>query len=351
MTLEELREKVRKWDFQHTGSAEAISEYGMILNQLEHHARREWRVYLPAEHFDFNASYMERLATWIGNVTDELDQKLMLQYALYISFISHDDFAALYRTALDREVSSWVVSQIGARLDSNGGQALNDLLTKEVQYHTWFCPVTDSMDINEFYKVNHLEGVAHRPGFATLQMLAEKAKTQDPALAENIIHYMSNPRRSAIAPGPELKRLVLLEDFVGTGTQCIEAIRWAAEKVRKPVLFVPLILCPNGAKALREIEQQFDGQLTVSPVIEIHRRDLLGPERMGQQGSPITEAVEALVRRFAKRVNAESAPFGFKDTGCSLVTFSNTPNNSIPMIHSRPKDGEWEPLFPRVFRD
>lgn len=350
MTLEGLNSKVREWDRQYTGP-EAVSKYESILDQLYYHSSREWRVYLPAEHPDFNPCYMDRLAAWIGNLTNEADQKLLLEYALHINFFSHDDFAALYRTALDREIARWVATQIGARLDPSGGESFQELVHKQIHDHTWFCPITDSMDINEFYKVNHLKGVGHRPGFATLQMLSEKAGTPDPVLAQNIIHYMANPSLDPLDPSPPLERLVLLEDIVGSGTQCLETVRWAVANLNKPVLFVPLILCPNGAKKLRIEEQQSQGQLTVRPVIELRRSDLLGPEREGEQGWPITEKMESLADRCAASVAFSYPSFGYKETGCSLATFSNTPDNTLPIVHDKAQAGNWKPLFPRVYRD
>ncbi|MEN8263271.1 MAG: hypothetical protein ABFR82_07395 [Nitrospirota bacterium] len=351
MTLEELRSKVRKWDFQTTGSGHEPSHYSSILSQLDYHAAREWRVYLPAEHPDFNPSYMERLAGWIGNLTDEAEQKLLLEYSLYISFFSHEDFVALYRTAFNREIKQWVASQVNARLEPNGGQDFHELVYRKIHNQSWFCPVTDSMDINEFYKVNHLKGIGHRPGFATLQMLAERAATPDPLLVRNVIHYMANPSLNPQKPLPPLERLVLLEDIVGSGSQCLAAVRWAVANLGIPILFVPLILCPNGVEALRTEEQQSNGRLTVRPVIELHRRELLGPQRQGEQGWPITEEVEKLAIRYAARASVGINTFGFSDTGCSLSTFSNTPDNTLPIVHNKPRTGDWEPLFPRVYRD
>jgi hypothetical protein len=350
MTLEELNTKVREWDSQHTGDPTAKSKYSIILAQLNYHAVREWKLYLPAEHPDFNLSYMERLAAWIGNVADEDDQKLLLEYALCISFFSHDDFAALYRSAMNREVTRWVAEQVRAKLTS-GGTAFHELVRRHIHRETWFCPVTDSMDINEFYKVNHLKGIGHRPAFATLAMLAEKTGTRNPVLARNVIQYMENPSLNPSRPSPPLERLVLLEDVVGSGSQCIEAVRWAVSNIPKPILFVPLILCPNGVQALRTEVQQSGGRLTVRPVIELHRGDLLGPERQGQQGWPITEAIEDLANRYATRASPNLATFGYLDTGCSLATFSNTPDNTLPIVHNKPASGDWEPIFPRIFRD
>jgi hypothetical protein len=351
MTLEDLCAKVRKWDSQNTGSAEADSHFETILNQLYYHAAREWRVFLPAEHPDFNSSYMDRLASWIGNLSDEADQKSLLEYSLYISFFSHDDFIALYCTAMEREIKGWVASQIGASLEPNGWHKLNLKVNEEIHRHTWFCPVTDSMDINEFYKVNHLKGVGHRPGFATLQMLAEKAAVPDSLLVTNIIHYMENPSLNPKRPLPKLHRLVLLEDIVGSGAQCIEAVKWAVANIAKPILFVPLILCPNGADALQGEAKLSKGRLSVQPIISIRRGDLLGPERKGYQGWPITETIENLANRCAHRASSDMETFGYKNTGCSVATFSNTPNNTLPLVHNKPRNGAWSPLFPRVYRD
>lgn len=350
MTLEDLNNKVRDWDFQYTGST-AKSKYSLILDQLYYHARKELRVFLPAEHSDFNPSYMERLAAWVGNVTTDADQKLLLEYALFISFFSHEDFAALYRSAMNREISRWVASEISARLVQGGAQAFHDVVDRQINQQTWFCPITDSMDINEFYKVNHLKGMAHRPGFATLQMLAEMPGNPDPEIANNVVAYMANPSLDPARPALSLERVVLLEDIVGSGTQCLSAIRWAVANLHKPILFIPLILCPNGVTALRHEEQLSGGRLTVRPVIELRRGDLLGPERQGEDGWPITVDLENLATRTALRAAPKMDMFGFQNTGCSVVTFSNTPDNTLPIVHHKATAGDWEPLFPRIYRD
>lgn len=357
MTVEELRKLVIKWDLEMTGDASAKSEYGFILDQLDYHAKKEWRVYLPAENPVFNPSYIERLAAWIGNVTVEADQKLLLKYAARISFFSHDDFVALYRTALEREISRWVASQVAARLEPQGWQSFHELIEREIHLHTWFCPITDSMDINEFHKVNHLQGVGVRPGFAAQEMIANNKLNPNPQLAGDWVRYMANPSADQSDPTrrrPPLKRLVLLEDIVGSASQCLDAIRWAVARLGKPVLFVPLILCPNGVQALRDEEALSGGRLAVRPVIELRRNDLLGPERKGEPGWPIAADVEDLARRTVVDLGIHPLhAFGYRETGCSLTTFSNTPDNTLPIVHHKPKpsSGAWEPLFPRIFRD
>lgn len=344
MMLAKLRTLVRQWDLKiEPGVSEAIGRYAAILDQLEHHAQHEWRVYLPAEHTDFKSNYMDRLAAWIGNVANEDDQKLLLEYALHISFFSQDDFFALYHTAMNREVMRWVASQTGASLKSHGGAGFHDAVSQEIHHHTWFCPITDSMDINEFYKVNHLSGIGHRPGFATIEMIAKSSSHIDSALQQ----YMQQPSKKS----PALKRIVLLEDIVGSGSQCLKAVQWVVANLGKPVLFIPLILCPNGLEALRIEESNSDGWLSVRPIITLSRGDLLGPERRGHPAWAISERVEKLANRYASRASHGIDTFGYKNTGSSLATFSNTPDNTLPLVHHKPLNGSWEPLFPRVFRD
>ncbi|AKR42001.1 hypothetical protein [Methylophilus sp. TWE2] len=350
MTLNELQQLVHKWDSQNlTASAIADAAYTIIYDKLDHFANNEWRQYLPAEHPSLNASYMERLAAWIGNLSDEEDQKLFLKYALHISFFSHEDFTALYRTAFDREITQWVADQIGAKLIPHGSQGFRSEVHSALNERTWFCPVTDSMDINEFYKVNHLRGIGHRPGFATLKMLALDFPVPDPLLMNNLIQYMDNPSLDPRDPLPSLERLVLLEDIVGSGSQCLEVVEWVLNNLGRPVLFVPLILCPNGATVLNSLEQRSQGRLTVRPVIELRRGDLLGGERQGESGWAITDQLENLISRFTGNFKYED--YGYRNTGCSLATFSNTPDNTIPMIHDNGRSNTWAPLFPRVLRD
>jgi hypothetical protein len=336
----ELQEKVRRWD-QEVSSDPA--RYASILNELDYRATRGALDYLPAQHSDHKAQFMDRLADWVGNVTDDSEQKLLLEYARYISFFSHDDFAALYSAAFSRQIVQWVAARTGAGLNVGGAAGFHAAVHRELHRHTLFCPISDSMDINEFYKVNHITGASHRPAFLTLHMLAEK-RQPDPLIRTNILSYMANPTQKIDATA--LKRLVLLEDVVGSGKQCIDAIRWAMT-LGCEVLFVPLILCPNGAEELRALEATFVDKFFLRPVVELKREDLLGPERKAVAGWPIAAQVEAFAEAYDQAVGG--SPFGFDDTGCSIVTFANTPDNTLPLVH-RLRVNRWRPLFPRVFR-
>lgn len=350
MTLSELQEKIIKWDRHHTGPP-AEAKYSIIFDQLSYHASHGWETYLPTDGCAFSSDYMERLAAWIGNADNDADQKLMLEYASYISFFCNKDFNALYQTAYHREAAPWIAQQMG--IDLLGGlDSYNARLQNALKWETWYCPVTDSMKINEFYKVNHIMGAPQRPIFDSLHKMSEDPVNPQPNIGKYWSRYMDNPSpRPANDTRPSLDYLVLLEDVVGSSSQSIDIIRWAVTELGRPVLFIPLILCPNGVDSLKKEVKKLKGRLTVKPVIELKRVDLLGPERKGQQGWKISDSVESLAQRTVNKLGIPpSEVFGYRETGCSLATYSNTPDNSLPMIHRSPRTETWKPLFPRVHR-
>ena len=352
MTEAKLRQLVKEWDLHNPDdSVGAAAHFENILARLEWFGANEWSGYLPAQHPEHSARYMERLAEWVGNVDADEDRKLLLEYALHVAFFSHADLCALYRTAFSGAITRWVIEQEKLSLDDADFQKR---LAEELHQRTWYCPVTDSMDINEFYHANHIVGVSHRPGFALLRMLDERVKgetsTAKSLLLKNLERYINNPNRNVSAP--PLKRLVLLEDFVGSGSQSFKALKWAAENLKLPILFVPLVICAPGVAKLDELA----AKVRISPLLQLGARDLLGRNRNGADGIPNSERIETLARDTFGRVAggphtdkllAPHTAFGFEETGSSFVTYSNTPNNTLPMIHHQPASGGWRPLFPR----
>ena len=359
MTEADLLKLVEKWDREEpSDDVDAAGRFGSIHEKLAWFGKTEWANYLPAQHPEHSARYMDRLAEWVGNVGADEDRKLLLEYALHVAFFSHDDLCALYRTAFSGTITRWVIEQEKLSLDDANFQVR---LAEELHQRTWYCPVTDSMDINEFYHANHIVGVSHRPGFALLKMLDEPEKGEGSVvksrLLKNLERYISNPKPHASSP--PLKRLVLLEDFVGTGTQAAGALKWAAKNLDLPILFVPLVVCAPGAVELAKIAKSQAGKVRISPLLRLSERDLLGRNRNDARGIPNAERIEALAHATFGQVaggphdDANIAPhttFGFKETGASFVSYSNTPNNTLPLIHHRPATGGWRPLFPRSAR-
>lgn len=345
MKITRLREIVGIWDATSTDDDITVtSKYLEILKHLEFLGGSEWANYLPAHSPRFPKDFMTRLAAWIGNVSDTADQQLLLEYAQRLCFFSHEDFIALYRSAFNGPITRWVIEKANLRFNSDDFQ---DRLDDELHSHTWYCPITDSMDINEFYHVNHISGVEHRPSFATLAMLDPITMDPDSAILEKLRIFMSKPdRRASSRP---LKRLVLLEDFIGSGTQMKSAIEWAANKLKVQTLVVPLVICAPGQTALDALTSCLKDLVSYSHIVRISEDELLGANGKDHKRWPRSSDMEKLAAKVHNRVG-KKPNLGYKSTGCSVVTFSNTPNNSLPLIHHQAKGGTWSPLFPRSAR-
>jgi hypothetical protein len=350
MTEAELRERVTRWDIFGTPSEEPAdsSRFTRMMAQIDYFAGSEWVQYLPAEHPDYDRNYLTRLARWLGKLEHEEDQQLLLEYALHISFFSHADMCALFHSTFTGPVLRWVVTQANIKLDTAD---LNDVIEQELRRATWFCPITDSLKINDFYKVNKISGIGFRPSFAELRELIT-----DQASSDNTLKQL---RKYMEVKG--LRRLVLLEDFVGSGNQVSPALAWTIANLGVPILFVALITCPEGAKFARELSKRYSDSFAFASVVDVQQNDLLGPRR--ETGIfctiSLTDRLENLAKRIFPQVAGSSAPklkvepftpFGFLETGCSVVKYDNAPDNSLPMIHHTPKSGTWIALFPRTPR-
>jgi hypothetical protein len=124
-----------------------------------------------------------------------------------------------------------------------------------------------------------------------------------------------------------------------------------------PILFVPLVLCAPGATELTKVAAKLRPGISIRPQLVLGERDLLGPRRNGADGISNAEAIEKLARDSFEKVAGgphtdvdvePNTPFGFRETGSSFVSYSNTPNNTLPMIHHSSRS--WRPLFPRSAR-
>ena len=347
MTEQDLYMLVCEWDSYPDVDRNTTAFYETIWRRLEWFGEKEWNKYHPTINPPHLPSYMARLAQWVGNVSSEDDQKLLLEYAAYITFFSQEDFAALYQSAFRGPISQWVARQSQVRLSD---PAFNDTLNCELLKRTWYCPITDSLNIAEFCHVNGIQGVSSRPQFMQyFRQATDPIGPIDPV--PGILSYIAKEG---------IKRIVLLEDFVGSGSQVERTLVWALDSLKIPILFVPLIICPEGLAMTGRI-QQIQPLFSVHPVIRLTEHDLLGDARGGKHfGRPdLADAIERVARATFSVIagganfvpsTAPYHPFGYEETGCSVVNYSNTPDNTLPLIHHKPASNQWNPLFARSTR-
>ena len=270
--------------------------------------------------------FADRIDDWLDNFPEDADRRAMYRLLPRIFFIGRDQVNSLSRAAFNDIACRWVVDR-----------AEIDLLAEDTQeqldralLHTWFYPITDSMKINTFLKMNGLGGHEIRPDWLSLSQLGDPKKVREFLIDQKI------------------ERIVMVEDFVGSGSQMSEAVLFAAETLpHTPKLVIPLVCCPAGLKVGLDLATGRDG-LFFEPVLTL-REDLFVLKEP-REGEPAEFAA-------ARRLSAEMAkdfgkkwadPFGHNDTGALVVLHTNCPDNTLPLIHD--EGPNWKAIFPRIPR-
>jgi len=328
---DELDSRIERWD----RTALTGTPYADLLRLVEYLHDKRYYQYLPT--VGPFPGFFERLSQWIAQVDSPLMQKALLNLVPYILFVGQEEFALLYRAAFRGPITRWLCSVANVDLESPDA---SQLISTELLEHTWYCPITDSMNINAFHHVNRIERVQARPDWASLARFGNKDK----------IHEFMQKKG--------LSRLVLLEDFVGTGTQMRKAVEFAATQLPDvPILLCPLIVADKGNSVGNSLPSKYSN-LLFKPVFTLrsHHGAFISPHHKDQraQWHRILRIVGNLSARLADRIFPQGfppdwGPWGYKDSGTIVVMYSNTPNNSVPMLHVDGGD-HWTALFPRSKR-
>jgi len=326
--------KVQKWADEHAAKGEIGRRDSVkkVLHQLNFLQEKLYYQYEPS--LPPNPSYLKRLADWLDNMASEEDQKLAFELASKLFFVGRDEIRAMYRTAYWGPIMRWLITSQNFPINNPN---LSVQLESCIQT-TWFCPITDSMKINEFLHVNDIRNeINHRPDWQSL------AKFGDP---EKVRSYIE--RRG-------IKRIVLLEDFIATGTQASKAIKFAADLCSTapiPVLVVPLVLCPQAMDTFNEMK--LPQHVTIEPVLQLEKHHfILGA---GAENTPAFNHFKKLAEQTYLQVtngippcnDKPYGPLGFRNTGGLIILSTNTPDNTLPLIHWH--SSTWSPLFPRHSR-
>lgn len=308
-------------------------DFSLVCEQVEYFAANLFHEYKPTK-APREKRFLDRLSDWLNSAPDEVDRKVLLQLVTHLFFLGSDEFETLYQAAFDGPVARWLIDALRLKVD----QASAQTRLRAAMRHTWFCAITDSMQISEFYHLNHIEGVEIRPVWRTLY----EFRTDD--IVERIDEYLNKK---------EFKRIVLLEDFVGSGNQMKHAVEFVASLPSQPsVLLCPMVICPKGADRARTLAERID-HLTYSPVLELPQPMFLSKSPGPEEDSFMQELRDTVTRLHPqlKKPKCRYPPFGFRDTGALVVMHTNCPNNTLPVIHHSSRDGQpWSPLFRRSER-
>jgi len=306
--------------------------------RLVHLEKRLYQTYEPAHPPEPN--FRSRLENWLDNVSpDYKNERALFNSITDLFYVGPVEFRELYRSAYNGPIARWLIDDAGIMLDDPDA----DKKLEAAVLETWFCPISDSMRINSFYHVNNVSsGWDYRPDWRSLEKFGSLKKIKD---------YCSG----------NIKRLVILEDFVGGGSQMQDAIEFASHlKSELSILVVPLIICPKGDKVAKSLEAMLG--IKYSPVLVLDERSFVYDYGKNDEKESIKlikklafhtySKVADGVPPFTKDIHGDFKkpyhPLGWNKTGGLVVMYSNTPDNTLPLYHW--KSSQWCPLFPRHSR-
>jgi len=321
--MENHNERIIRWSSQEGGN-----EYIAINKLLQYLGDNLYYDYEPS--FGPFPDYYTRLKKWVNNLTEEEDQQTLLKLAQNIFYVGHEEFSSLYRSAFNTQIVRWLIEH--ENLSFTDPKVITKI--KKAIGECWFCPVTDSLRINQFYHINQIKDVNHeyRPDWKSLRKFGD---------LEKIKAYIQKNK---------IKYLVLLEDFVGSATQSWKPIKFASELMAElKILFVPLIICPLG---IAKIEDEMDNakNFYMRPVLTLSNEGFVS-EKQAIDEKPEIDKFRRLINKVEPfyKFKEEEFKFGFENMGCLLVMHTNTPTNSLPIIYYESADN-WSPLFKRHHR-
>jgi hypothetical protein len=322
-----LQEKIQRWIL----SLPDGPTFQAVNQHVEHLAEQLYCHYEPTKGpFE---DFLQRFEDWLQNGDDEAKQQTLFRLMPALFFIGPAELDNLYRVAFNSNITSWLMDQLSLNLDD---PSLFSKVTEGLK-QTWFCPLTDSMRINAFYHLNHISGRDHRPDWLSLAELADPQKVET---------FLNNEG---------IERIILLEDFIGSGSQVSPAVVFAGSLSSKlPTLIVPLVICPAGVQAAKAWEASF-GNIQVRPVLRLRDADFLKRTLQADEPKEYAGFRQLALDSFSKLLGGYSSaeakvygPFGFDDTGGLVILATNCPDNTLPLVHHA--SPTWKPLFPRASR-
>ena len=205
MTTDKFRTLVAEWCQATDSQSGDFARIRSLTDFLEQVLYAEYEPVEVAAQGEFGV----RLAEWIGSAQCEADRRALYLLLGRLVFLGRDQMKAGYRTAYSRNIASWLIDVEGLSFFGEDTEARLNNAVKE----TAFTEITDSFRLGDFLRWNNIVGRGMR--FTWLQHLPTWDAS---AFMQNVMYSGGGVRR---------RNLVLLEDFVGSGSQMEQAVNLA----------------------------------------------------------------------------------------------------------------------------
>lgn len=324
---ETVSEMVDRWG-RASGKTQHLSAIRELLRLL---ATELYSQYQP---FPESPPFWERLRKWLENVPDGDDRKHLFEFVPWLLFVGRHELEVMYRAAFSGPISRWIIDD--SNLDISDPSF--SVRFQNAVEQTFFGSIA-GMDIGSFIRVNGLRGQSLRPDFRVLSHLGDSSKTTK---------YLNDLG---------MKRIVSVEDYVGSGSQMTEAWQFLSRLTHFQTLLCPMIVAPRGFEVGEALVKGTHAKnLSFAPIFIVPPSATL-PEvaPIGNREPDELANLRGIAVRFWQQVQGSNpdpqlyTPFGFNSTGSLVMTYFNCPDNVPPLVHHL--SDTWTPLFQRLYRE
>jgi hypothetical protein len=272
-------------------------------------------------------SFSQRISPWIEAFESDDDQWVAFRVLQYVMYLGLREFHELYRVASSKSIVPWLLKQGGIGLLSVDAQERLDAACGA----TWCCPLTDSMNINDFLGRTGLPKSSH----------PQLEPMSDVQFEEGIVKKIKDS---------SIRYFVLIEDFVGSGKQAVETVKRLGDRLEIPFLVLPLVTCSDGFKKLTQLEKTYP-LMTFDTALLIDENCLIRQSVVPDAPiePPTFDEFRQLIRKINRAGPGEKLwgyPYGVGGVGVLATKHQNSPNNMHPIFHE--KNGVvHHPIFPR----
>jgi hypothetical protein len=340
--------------------------FGRMLEGLHEIAPLRFQPYQN----DSMPSFMEKLRVWLAQFEAE-DQPVAFLVAMKLIFVTQKQLDVLGRRLFEQHIRKRFLETIilKHRLRPYDFSSAVRHLNEEMD-ETLFIPNSDSSRINDFVHVNsryfkdrarrRLTGPEVAHWVHPSSMADAKLPEQERRVAKRFGRIVAKRDRLL----RNKKRIVVLEDFSGTGSDLAGTLEKLArlDFSVSEILVGVLMATEKAMTDLRELCRELSGtgariyDIEASMILPQSLRCFGGPARSYLEMNPempgISEKLksisEKLYRLKFSRALEPHDRHGFGGLALAFAFYTNCPDNSLPMIWL-PLD-DWHPLFPRASR-
>jgi hypothetical protein len=323
--------KRKKWPEYYENSV-------ILSSKIECYAEKLMNVYDPAPMWNFQLY----LLNWLDNVKTIKEKFLLLNSLSYFAFFNREQCNALYLEALHGPIKKWLIDIKDLNiLDED----IDEILSEKIE-STFISAATDSTDISTMH---HICGFPMKHTYIWYSFI-------NPTDDENEIKRKIDSCKNDLHEW-KYEQIVIIEDFVGSGTQSIEVIDFLGNFPEWKILFIPLLICPQGDMAItKHLYTKEYNHIIYEPISKMPWELILAEKR--PHGSNCLPNLLDDFRKYARKIytkvmgtkiSGSKGYLGYKETGALFAKYTNCPDNTLPLYNEK-ENKYWKPLFPRSAR-